>query len=259
MEKSQKSKENLLNVNVNEDVVKSGKPFVVELHTTEHNAPTLNEKQKFSKHVTLSSIHEFVSKRVFPKPVQENKAIITYCLHPDNASVDFDEDPNDKLATKLTSKLKINPDFQDFNINSQSHFSQKELENLIRTNAHCFVNLQDAKDLIKKLQNFEVRYEQTVKSKDDRQGNTENAVNTAIKQHAGEITGELKLAMPLFLGTEKKSFSVEIEIERGRNNMPEFGFYSMDVQMMLLEHSAELILNEVKKFRDDFVCLEIEK
>ncbi len=57
----------------------------------------------------------------------------------------------------------------------------------------------------------------------------------------------------------KKQFTVEIEIERGRNNLPEFGFYSLDVQMLLLESASEAILTEVEKFQDDFVCLEIEK
>lgn len=258
MEKNEK-KDLALNISASVIEELGGKPLVIELHNTEHNAPTLNEKIVFTKHVTLSSIDEWIKKRDFVKPVNKNVALITYCVNPNNPSVKFQEDPNDKLATVLTSKLKMNPDFLAFGINSQDHFSQKQLENLIRTKAHCFQNLQDAKDLIKKLQNFQVRYEQTVTKSDDRQGNTNDAVTTAIKAHAGEISGELKLAMPLFLGTEKVGFTVEIEIERGSGNMPEFGFYSLDVQMLVMESASNAILTEVEKFKDSFVCLEIEE
>lgn len=252
-------KDEKLNITVTEKVIESGKPVVIELHNTEHNAPTLNEKVKFAKHVTLNSIAEHISKRTFETPVQKNKAIIIFCVNAKNPSLSFYEDPNDLLATVLTSKLKTNPDFADFGINSTEHFTQGEFQHLIRTHAHCFQNVQDATDLIKKLQNFVVKYEQTVESKDDRQGNTKDLVETAIKASVGEITGALKLKMPFFLGTNSKSFEVEIEIEKGRNNMPAFGFYSLDVELQKREEAEKAILTEKDKFVNQFVCLEVEE
>ena len=65
--------------------------------------------------------------------------------------------------------------------------------------------------------------------------------------------------MPIFLGMQKHSFTVEIEIQRGNGNRPVFGFFSLDVEMLKREAAEIAILTEVKKWRDDFVCLEIEE
>lgn len=237
----------------------AGKPLVVETHNTEHNAPTLNEKVLFKKHVTVPSIDEWIQKRKFADAVQDNKAVITFCLNANNPSIRFDEDPNDELATVFTSKLKVNPDFAAFRINSDEFFSQQELLQLIIKRAHCFASLNDAKDLRTKLQNFVVKYEQTIESKNDNQGNTKDLIETAIKQHEGAINGELSLSMPIFLGMQKHSFTVEIEIQRGNGNRPVFGFFSLDVEMLKREAAEIAILNEVEKWKKDFVCLEIEE
>lgn len=237
-----------------------GKPLVVELHTTEHNAPTLNEKVNFTKHVMLSGIAELIGKRTFPADVTKNKAILIYSLNPDRPALNFYEDPNDELATVLTSTLKTNPDFLDFKINEGSPFTQNELEQLVRTHAHCFQNVQDAKDLIKNLQNFKIVFEQIIEKKNDNQGNTKDLVETAIKQSEGSVTDELKLAMPLFLGMKRQDFTVEIEIQKDkRSNLPVFGFFSLDVELQKREAAENAILSEVNKLRDKFVCLEVEK
>lgn len=237
----------------------AGKPLVVETHNTEHEAPTLNEKVIFVKHVTVPSISEWISKRKFVDEITENKAILTYCLNANNPSIRFDEDPNDSLATVLTSKLAVNPDFEAFNINSDQYFTQQELLQLIIKRAHCFASLNDAKDLRTKLQNFVVKYEQTIEAKNDNQGNTKDLIETAIKQHEGVITGELSLSMPIFLGMKKHQFTVEIEIQRGHQNRPTFGFFSLDVEMLKRTAAEEAILTVVEKWQDKFVCLEIEK
>ena len=251
-----------LEVNLSSEVIeeaqKSGKPVVLELHHTEHTAPTLNEKVQFEKHVTIKSIREFLDKKTITTPIEENKGVIIYCLDANNAKLSYYEDPNDELATVLTSKLRQNPDFLAFKINTQEHFTQKQLEKLILRSAHCFQNIQDAKDLIQNLRNFEVKYEQVVKRTDNRQGDTLDLVTTAIKSASGEITGELKLTCPLFIGTPKYPFSVVIEIEKGPQNLPNFGFYSLDLQVLMIEQTEKIVMQEVEYFSDKFVCLEVE-
>lgn len=237
----------------------AGKPLVIEQHITEHNAPTLNEKVSFSRHVTLGSIAEWIGKRNFPSAVKENVAQITFCLHPNNPSIRFEENPNDELATVLTSKLTINPDYVAFGINKGQYFSQKELLSFVKQHAHCFQSLADVKTLIAKLQNFEARFTQTVVKRNDNQGNAQDSITTAIQQHEGEVSGVVALRMPLYLGLKPVSFTAEIEIQKGQNNLPVFSFNSLDVQMLVLETAENAILEEVAKFKDQFVCLQIEK
>lgn len=237
----------------------NGKPVVIEFHNTDHTAPTLNEKVVYKQtDLTIKSISEFINKRPITNPINQNKAIIKFCLDPAKPRLEYHEDVNDSLATVLKSTLKENPDFTAFKINTQQYFTQKQLEALVMSKAHCFQDLQDAKDLLNKLTNFEVRYEQVVKSSNDKQGNTSDLVTTAIKAAEGAISGELKLSIPLFIGTPKYQFSVEIQIERGAGNMPTFGFYSLDLQILMTEKTSEIIMTEVNPLKEKFICLEIE-
>lgn len=217
-----------------------------------------HEKRYFTKKVAVASIFEFVSKRTFPADPKDNKAIIVYCVHPERTRLDFHEDVNVALTTDLSSGLTINPDFKAFQVNKDVFFTMDELVSLARTKGHCFAFTEDVKLFLGALRNFEVKFEIDVKKSDDRQGNTLDHIKASIQKNKLEIPSTLRLNLPLFTACSKVQLELDIEIQRGKSNQPEFGFYSIDAEILLRNQASEIILAEVNKFRDNFICLETE-
>lgn len=234
------------------------KPIKIELIQRTGTAKKIFERRTFSLLVLIGSIYEWVSKRTHPTPVQENPGVIVYSRNVDAPFIKYLQDPNDELATTLTAKMEVNPDLDAFGINRGVRFTQKELENHVRTYAHCFESLEVAKDLIKRMQNFDVRYEQQVKKTDDRRGETEDLVKSALKFAKGELPATLTLRLPLYVGTDAQDVEVEIEVDRGRANMPEFSFYSIDLEVRKQNIVKTTIEGEVEKFREGFPVLEVD-
>jgi hypothetical protein len=221
-------------------------------------APQLNEKVKFSAlKVALTSIAIFLSKKNIPSPIEANPGLITYSLNPDFPFLQYNEDPNDELATELKAVLEIDPDFKLFGINTDQQFNQKAFERLIRKTAHCFGSPEVAKDLIQRLNNFEARFDQVVQKEDDRQGQKKDSIESAIRLTKGEIPKSLHLNCPIFKNTKPVSFEVEIEVDKGPGNLPVFSFYSVELEIMKRTLINELILAEVQKLEDRFALVEV--
>jgi hypothetical protein len=166
------------------------------------------------------------------------------------------EDPTDADGAEVTGKISINPDLVAFGINKDVFRTSSELIKHARKYAHCFKSPQEAKDLIVTLQNFEVKFEQTHKKEDDRKGNTEDMVKNAIKFHKGEVKSEIELSIPLFIGSPKVDFKIEVEIER-QGTTPVFGFYSITMESINLVNVKSLIDAELEVLRKDFTCLQL--
>lgn len=218
----------------------------------------VREKKAFSMTVLITSILGYINTRTVPTPIQENPGVIVYSIDPEHPFIKYYENPNDSLATVLKAKMEVNPDLEAFRINTQQGFYQKDLENHVRSYAHCFTSLDEVKDIIKRLQNFDVRYEQQVKQADDRQGQTEQAVKSALKFASGELPKVISLRLPLYLGTPAQEVTLEIEVDRGKNNMPVFSFYSLDLELRKREVIEVNVSNQVAELRASFPILEAD-
>jgi len=245
------------NFNFNITTDNSDNPVKIELVQRTGTAAKIYEKKRFTLAVLITSIFEWVSKRTFPSRVQENPGVIIFSKDVDEPFVKFVENPNDELSTELEAKMQVNPDLEAFGINKGERFTQKELENHVRTYAHCFGDLEVVKKLIKDLQNFDVRYEQQVKKEDDRRGNQEDLVKSAIKFAKGELPPILTITLPLYVGTKPESVTLEIEVDKGRGNLPEFSFYSIDLEIRKRNVVESTIETEVAKFKEQFPVLEV--
>jgi hypothetical protein len=245
--------EKTINVHVPEGY--AGTPIEVVLR--EGRANDIKDPKKYNATgLAIAGIGAYVGGRAFAATPQENLVIVEYCLDPENSFIHFIGHENDPNATDLMAKLEKCQDLIDFKINSDYFFTQNELERLVKKHAHCFADPSQAQQFLSNLRNFEVRYEQMVKKEDDRKGNTLAHEENAIKFAKGSIELKWDLKMPLFEGTEAKSFTVELEIEKGKNNMPTFGFYSMEIELMLKQEAFDLINDAVDKLKSQFVCIQ---
>lgn len=242
------------NLNVSVPTDYDGKPITIVFR--EDSAASVNNPVRFAKKVSVQTIHEFIKGKKYGGTPKENTGVLMYNLQADNLGLEFLENPNDELATKLIANIELNPDFIAFGINKDRYFQGRQLINHCRKYAHCFAEPSQAQRLIAALQNFEIKFEQTHKKEDDRKGNAEEQIKSALKFVKGEVPTIWQMSMPLFKGAPNVEFSIEIEIE-AQGGHPAFAFYSMEVELMLRETGTETIMNEVDKFKEQFTTLEI--
>lgn len=232
----------------------------IEIKFLEGDAPVTfeYEKKKFTATIAMSSIAEYIFKRPIAATMLLNPNVITFSLNPDKPFLNYHENPNDHLATELYSTLTINPDLLAFNINKDTLFSQDELKKLIVKMAHCFAP-GIPEQLRKQLLNFEIKFEQTIQSANDKQGNTKDLVESAIKMVSGSIPSEIKISLPLYKSQQKVELTLLVEIDKlPSGNKPGFAFYCLELQPIMREAAEKIVITEVLKFKGTHMCLEIE-
>lgn len=231
------------------------KPVVIIVR--EGEAQRINEPVRFKSTVLPRAIGEYIAKRVFSDVAHENRGVILVNVDPDAPKITFMADPTNELAEILEAPLVINPDLIAFRINEQNRgFTQKELEKHVRAYAHCFADVSVAEDLISRLRNFEARYEQIVVQEDNRQGQKKNSWDEAIKLTKGELPKALDLRLPFYNGTDAQNLRVEVEVDRGRDNLPVFSFWSLDLEIKKRAIAEQILSSEVDKYRSKFPILE---
>jgi hypothetical protein len=236
-------KENI-NLTVNGDVKT---PIEIILREGEAHKPVY--PRKYVSSGIISAPREF-SEKITDKKL----AVVEFSIS--DRSIKLFEDPTNSDAAEITGSVKVNPDLLAFGINKDKYFTSSDLIKHTRKHAHCFKTAAEAKELIQTLTNFEVKFEQTHKKEDDRKGNTEEHVKNAIKYHKGEVKDKLNLSLPLFVGSPKVDFEVEIEIDR-QGTTPVFGFYSINMESIFLEQIEALIQKEVTLLKAKFTCIQL--
>jgi hypothetical protein len=233
--------------NVQITIVSDGKQ-PIEFITREGKAPEIFYPKKIRSKGLIDS--PFLYSRLVK---DKDKALVEYSVS--GLHIKLMSDPSSEIGTEIEGQLSKNPDFIAFGINKNKFFISSELITFARTHSHCFANIKDVKELIESLQNFEVKYEQTVVKKDNRQGETEDSVKNAIKFNKGEVKKHFSLLMPIHVGGPKVPIDVEIEIEK-QGTAPGFAFYALELENIIRDEQEEIMGNEIAKLKD-FVCIQI--
>lgn len=150
---------------------------------------------------------------------------------------------NDEGVT-VTGRLTLNPALFVFGINTDKQFGNKELQNLIRKNAHVFENIETAKSLIKTLQNFSVTFEQLKEEADDRAGNKESKWAEKIKISKGQLPDVFKILTPVYKDTPEIEFDLEIELDRVGKEVV-YSFYCVGFEDRVDTHTKKLLEDNV--------------
>jgi hypothetical protein len=236
-------KENI-NLTINGDVKNPIEIVLREGEALKHQYP-----KKYVATGVITAPKDFIK-----QIVDKAKVVVEYYYK--DQKIKLNADPTNNEGAEIIGQIVVNPDLMAFGINKDRFFTSADLIKHTRKYAHCFSTPQEAKELIQTLQNFEVKFEQTHKKEDDRKGNTEDSVKNAIKFHKGEVKDKIQLLLPLFVGSPKVAFEVEVEIEK-QGTAPVFGFYSITMESINQQQVESLINEELKILKKDFTCIQI--
>lgn len=182
---------------------------------------------------SIKSAYQYLSKKVVrPETIEHSK--LEYCY--DKLYINLLYDARQRNPDVILGSLKLHPDLEKFNINSNKSYSTFELADFIKMNRHYFENKEYAMKLVAELRNFEGKVNRDLEAKDDNRGNKKVLINQVVESN---IPSGFFLELPVFVGQENKRLEIEINI----TSSFECSLISPDLKQFI-DLESKAILNE---------------
>lgn len=161
---------------------------------------------------------------------------------------------NEDLPSKstITAQMKINPVLESFSINSQKIWTLKELTKQIRMNKMAFKSGEEWQKIINQLENFKADINTKIQQAGDNRGNKTNLMKVDV---TGNIAQGFVLKLPVFLGTEERTFKVDICYDV-RDQEVDVWLESTELATSVADEAKKTIDAEISKLKIDLVCIE---
>jgi hypothetical protein len=200
----------------------------------------------------IGSAAEFYLKRVNDEVLhKKNDCHLLVDRYEEKIILVVDErEPN--FETKITGALRRNKDLEEFEINTDKMWSTGELSKFLRLRRGLFADPEECTKMADKLANFTAKFTKEMEVADDRAGNTLLNVVTKLEN---SIPLTFKLNVPVFIGTKKSTFRVDVIVD-ATNSQLSFFLESTELKEQETAIRDTVIDEEVAKF-SDIVCIEV--
>lgn len=127
----------------------------------------------------------------------------------DHMTITLNTDENNFYSDQIVGTLTLSTEMQEFGINTGEYMSCFDMADRIKQLRTYFETQQDAMKLVSELRNFKAKVDKELELSDDKRGN-----QTIMRAQTVEsnLPKSFKVNMPIFKGTEKRTFEVEVEI-----------------------------------------------
>lgn len=124
--------------------------------------------------------------------------------------IKYFKDELDSLGAEVSGTLSLNPELEEFGINTGKKRAPKELASFLKLKRTFFLDKEKNALIISALNNFQATITTELEKAQDTRGNSKQLVE---KKVISNTPTEFVLQMPIFVGQETKKFSVEICID----------------------------------------------
>ena len=127
----------------------------------------------------------------------------------DRMSITLKTDENSAYMDQIVGTLTLSTEMQEFGINTGEYMSCFDMADRIKQLRTYFETQQEAMKLVTELRSFKAKIDKELELSDDKRGN-----QTIMRAQTVEsnLPKSFKVNMPIFKGTEKRTFEVEVEI-----------------------------------------------
>lgn len=187
-----------------------------------------------------------------PDSEEDNPLAFSYLeVRRDERTITFVEDAGMPWESKYKGKLKLDPRFERFCINTGQSRTPLELSNLFRMNRTFFETKDKAMHLVSLLKNFKAKIDQDIEDADDGRGNKKILKSQAVESN---IPNGFNMKIPVFKGEEAVVIEVEIEIDASDLSCR---LVSPEANDFIEENTNSLIDKEIVKIKDLHPTLRI--
>lgn len=214
---------------VNELVVRQGDASAV------HTGRNVNVDS-----VTIPAVAEFLSKEDITTEIILD-SVLSFSI--DKRAMELRYGVTQRHSYQINSAIELNPDLQQFGINSGNSYTTFELADFIKMNRHYFESKPVAMQLVSELKNFKAKVDKEVENSSNDRGNRRMLLNQVIDSNIPE---SFVLELPVFKGQPKARVIVEINI----NDDFTCALISPDLKEFILLESETLINQQLDLIKE---------
>lgn len=181
--------------------IEDGKDMVIRFG----DALPLQEPKYVSIHGTIDAPARWVEKRKDDIVSADAHVLVDR----DRMTITLNTDENSAYMDQIVGTLSLSTEMQEFGINTGEYMSCFDMADRIKQLRTYFETQQEALKLVTELRSFKAKIDKELELSDDKRGN-----QTILRAQTVEsnLPKSFKVNMPIFKGTEKRTFEVEVEI-----------------------------------------------
>lgn len=181
--------------------IEDGKDIVIRFG----DAIPLQEPKYVSIHGTINAPARWVEKRKDDIVSADAHVLVDR----DRMTITLNTDENSAYMDQIVGTLTLSTEMQEFGINTGEYMSCFDMADRIKQLRTYFETQQEAMKLVTELRSFKAKIDKELELSDDKRGN-----QTIMRAQTVEsnLPKSFKVNMPIFKGTEKRTFEVEVEI-----------------------------------------------
>ncbi len=163
-------------------------------------------------------------------------------------------DEKDHFATEISGSLTESEQFIKFGINNGDYITNFEMANLFKMNRTCFETQATAMKLVSELMNFKAKVERDIEKADNNRGDRKALIAQTVQSN---LPDRFNLYMPVFKGTPKQSFEVEVYVNANDFSCTIISPEANDIMEELRDKEIDRVLDRIKEMAPAIAIIEI--
>lgn len=225
--------------------IEDGKDMVIRFG----DALPLKEPKYVSIHGTIDAPARWVEKRK-DDIVSADAHIL---VDRDHMTITLNTDENNFYSDQIVGTLTLSTEMQEFGINTGEYMSCFDMADRIKQLRTYFETQQDAMKLVTELRNFKAKVDKELELSDDKRGNQKILRAQTVESN---LPKSFNVNMPIFKGTEKRTFEVEVEINPNDLSCTLVSPDAHDIVVQERDNQMDAVLGRIGDAAPNIVIIE---
>lgn len=225
--------------------IEDGKDMVIRFG----DALPLKEPKYVSIHGTIDAPARWVEKRK-DDIVSADAHIL---VDRDRMTITLNTDENNFYSDQIVGTLTLSTEMQEFGINTGEYMSCFDMADRIKQLRTYFETQQEAMKLVTELRNFKAKIDKELELSDDKRGNQKIMRAQTVESN---LPKSFKVNMPIFKGTEKRTFEVEVEINPNDLSCTLVSPDAHDIVVQERDNQMDAVLGRIGDAAPNIVIIE---
>lgn len=171
----------------------------------------------------------------------------------DRMTITLNTDENSAYMDQIVGTLTLSTEMQEFGINTGEYMSCFDMADRIKQLRTYFETQQEAMKLVTELRSFKAKIDKELELSDDKRGN-----QTIMRAQTVEsnLPKSFNVNMPIFKGTEKRTFEVEVEINPNDLSCTLVSTDAHDIVVQERDNQMDAVLGRIGDAAPNIVIIE---
>ena len=171
----------------------------------------------------------------------------------DHMSITLKTDENSAYSDQIIGTLTLSSEMQEFGINTGEYMSCFDMADRIKQLRTYFETQQEAMKLVTELRSFKAKIDKELELSDDKRGNQKIMRAQTVESN---LPKSFNVNMPIFKGTEKRTFEVEVEINPNDLSCTLVSPDAHDIVVQERDNQMDAVLGRIGDAAPNIVIIE---